>query len=65
MPDKINITTKKPKQRGEDGHRVISVRIKNEVLAQLDEISGKTNRSRNELINLLIVRALENVKVEE
>lgn len=56
--------TKKRNKRGEDGHKVISVRLPDELLMRLDELSAETNRSRNELINLLLDAALCNVKVE-
>ena len=35
------------------------------MIEQLDELSTKTNRSRNELINLLLEAAIDIVKVEE
>lgn len=57
--------TKKTVRRGEDGHKVVSVRMKDETIARLDELSAKTNRSRNELINLLLDAALNNVTVTE
>ena len=39
--------------------------MKDELIEKLDTLSGQTNRSRNELINLLLSSALEIVKVEE
>ena len=45
--------------------KVVSVRMKEEMIELLDDLSAKTNRSRNELINLLLDEALEIVKVEE
>ena len=57
--------TKKPSRRGDDGHKVVSVRMKDEILADLDKLSTQTNRSRNELINYLVENALKVVKVEE
>ena len=63
---KLEITiTKKSHRKGEDGHKVISVRMKDETIAKLDDLSNQTNRSRNELINLLLEAALENVSVLE
>lgn len=56
---------KKGTQRGDDGHRVISVRISEEVIAQLDALAAQTNRSRNELINLLLAISLRYVRVTE
>ena len=64
MDREIRIT-KKVARRGEDGHKVVSFRMKDETIARLDELSIKTNRSRNELINLLLDAALNNVKVAE
>ena len=64
MPDEIRIT-KKSIRKGDDGYKVVSVRMKEEMLAQLDSISAKTNRSRNELINLLLESALAIVTIED
>ena len=63
MRQEIYISKKMPR-RGEDGHKVVSVRMREETLMQLEELSAKTNRSRNELINILLVEALNNVRVE-
>ncbi|WP_243111225.1 ribbon-helix-helix protein, CopG family [Acutalibacter sp. 1XD8-33] len=64
MTQEIRIT-KKPARRGDDGYKVVSVRMKEEMLERLDVLSGKTNRSRNELINLLLESALDIVKVDD
>ena len=56
---------KKAARRGDDGYKIVSVRMKEEMIARLDELSAQTNRSRNELINLLLDAAMEIVKVEE
>ncbi len=64
MDKEIRITKKSP-YRGDDGHKVVSVRMRDELLAKLDDLSAKTNRSRNELINLLLQSAIEWVKIEE
>ncbi len=52
------------KQRGEDGTRVISLRIKETILAQIDVIASQTNRSRNEIVSSFIEYALKNVEIE-
>ena len=54
----------KIKRRGEDGYKVISVRIKEETLAELDRIAAETNYSRNELINLLLSHGVKNIEIE-
>jgi len=64
MKREIRITKKKP-LKGEDGHKVVSVRMKDETIARLEALSAETNRSRNELINMLLEAALDDVKVEE
>ena len=64
MADVIKIT-KKSHRRGDDGYKVVSVRMKDELIARLDELSAKTNRSRNELVNLLLDAAIDIVKVED
>ena len=64
MKREITITKKNPR-KGEDGHKVVSVRMKDSTIASLDELSTQTNRSRNELINLLLEAALKDVCVAE
>ena len=53
------------KKRGEDGYRVVSVRMREETPRKLDEITAKTNRSRNELINILVEAAIDIVVIED
>ena len=54
----------KIKKRGEDGNRIITVRIKVETLAELDRLAAETNYSRNELINLILVHGVKNIEIE-
>ena len=56
---------KKAARRGDDGYKVVSVRMKEEMLERLDKLASQTTRSRNELINLLLDAAMKIVKVEE
>lgn len=56
--------TLKIKRRGEDGSRVITVRIREELLSELDKLAFEVNYSRNELINLMISHGLEHVEIE-
>lgn len=64
MADEIKIK-KKVAKRGDDGYKIVSVRMKEELLEKLDKLSADTNRSRNELINLLLEASVDIVKVEE
>ena len=52
------------KKRGEDGSRVITVRIKEDILASLDQLAAESNYSRNELINIILRHGIENIKIE-
>ncbi len=52
------------KKRGEDGNRIISVRIREEILAKLDKLSAETNHSRNELINLILAHGVDNIEIQ-
>lgn len=49
----------------DDNYKVFSVRVKNDIIDKLDEISEQTNRSRNELINVLLEYGVENIDLEE
>ena len=53
------------KRRGEDGNRVITVRLRESLLAELDAMVADTNRSRNELINIIIEYGLKNAVTGE
>ena len=64
MAEEIKITNKSAR-KGDDGYKVVSVRMKDETVEKLDVLSAKTNRSRNELINILIESAINIVKIEE
>ncbi len=56
--------TLKIKKRGDDGYKVISVRIKEDTLEALDRVAAETNYSRNELINLMLKYGVEHVEIE-
>lgn len=53
----------KIRKRGEDGNRIISVRIQVDTLNELDRISKESNYSRNELINLILKYGIENLEI--
>ena len=54
----------KIKKRGEDGNRVITVRIREETLTELDRIASESNYSRNELINIILSHGVKNIEIE-
>ncbi len=59
------IITKKVAKKGDDGYKIVSARMKDELIACLDDLSVQTNRSRNELINLLLENAVKIVKIKD
>lgn len=52
------------KKRGEDGNKVISVRIKENTFAEIDKIASEANYSRNELINILLNYGINNLTIK-
>ena len=60
----MNSEPLKIKKRGEDGYRYISLRIKEDVLADLDRLAAESNYSRNELINIILRHGVDNIEIE-
>lgn len=50
-------------KKGEDGYRVISVRIKEGTLEKIDDLSKESNRSRNEIINIILENSVDSVEI--
>ncbi len=61
MAKKLTIT----RLKGEDGHKIFSIRVKEETVKKLDEIAVATNRSRNELINIMLEFGIENYEITD
>ena len=53
------------KKRGDDGNRVITIRIKEDLLREIDNIATECNYSRNELICLLLKHGIKNIEIEK
>ena len=49
----------------DDGYKVISVRIKASTLEKIDDLAQESNRSRNELINILLDFAIDRCIIED
>ena len=60
--ESLVIKPKRPK--GEDGYKVFSIRIKEEIVSRVDTISSQTGYSRNELIGRFIEYALDRCIVD-
>ena len=63
MANNITIVSK-DKQKAGSEYKIVSVRMRESLLDQLDAISAQTNRSRNEIINLLLESAVDMVEVQ-
>ncbi len=50
-------------KKGDDGYKIISVRIKEGILSKIDKLSDDSNRSRNELINIILESAIDHVEI--
>lgn len=50
-------------KKGEDGYKIISVRIKEGTLKKIDDLSNESNRSRNELINIILETSVDDVEI--
>lgn len=64
MADK-KLQIKRNNLRGEDNHKIFSIRIENELAEKLDNLSKETSRSRNDLINILLKFAIDNCEIIE
>ena len=60
MNTKLMITKRK---RGEDGYKILSIHVREDIIKRLDTLGDQTGRSRNELIGLLLDFAIENSEV--
>ena len=61
--EKLIIHPKRPK--GDDAHKTFSIRIKDDLFMQLEAMAEHTDRSRNELISILLRYALEHCEIAE
>ena len=50
-------------KKGDDGYKAISVRIKEGVLNKIDDLAQESNRSRNELINIILESSVDDVEI--
>ena len=64
MPNNFQNEPLRIKKRGEDGNKVITVRIREDTLAELDKLASETNYSRNELINVILSHGIHNIIIE-
>lgn len=65
MSNSDSLIIKPKKCRGNDGYKTFSIRIKEELVENIDSISAQTGRSRNELISIFLNYAITHCKIEE
>ena len=59
------IIRKKSGLRGEDGYKTFSVRLREETVVALEALAEKSNRSRNEVINIVLEQTIGDIEVIE
>lgn len=61
----MEIEIKKKKLHGEDGYKLLSIRIPLELYERLDQIAEEANTSRNEIINILLEEGAKAVIIKD
>ena len=64
MSNKLKIS-KRSHLKGDDGYKTFSVRIKDETVEALDRIAQETDRSRNEIINIMLEFGIKKCVIED
>lgn len=57
------IRPKRPK--GEDGYKTFSIRVKEDIVAQIEQVASQTGHTRNELIGIFLEYAVEHCTIEK
>lgn len=52
-------------KKDNDDYKIISVRIKDKTLNSIDDVASQTNRSRNEVINILLESGVDKIEVSD
>lgn len=61
--DNLILRPKRPK--GEDGYKTFSIRVREETVAKIEDISAQTGHTRNELIGIFLDYAVEHCVIEK
>ncbi len=65
MSDDDKLIIRPKKYKGNDGYKTFSIRIKEELVGNIDSISARTGHSRNELIGIFLEYAVNHCKIED
>ncbi|SCK03135.1 Ribbon-helix-helix protein%2C copG family [uncultured Eubacterium sp.] len=63
MLNKVKIP--KRKLKGDDGHKIFSIRIPDDLYEELNSLASKTELSRNEIITILLKAAIDVAVIED
>lgn len=63
MQKRLEITWKE-KKRGDDDFQNVAVRMRKTLVRKIDDIAAKTNRSRGNVITLLLESVIDDVEVK-
>lgn len=64
MSENLKIS-KRSNLKGDDGHKILSIRVKDETIAELDRIAAESNRSRNQIINIMLEFGIKNCEITD
>ena len=64
LAEKLQIS-KRSAIKGDDGYKTFSIRIKDETVERLDKIADETNRSRNDIIGLMLDFGIHNCEITD
>ena len=65
MADYDKLIIKQKKYKGNDGYKIFSIRVKEELVEDIDSISARTGHSRNELIGTFLEYAVKHCIIED
>lgn len=65
MADNDKLIIKQKRFKGNDGYKIFSIRVKEELVEDIDSISLKTGHSRNELIGIFLEYAIKHCTIED
>ena len=60
-----NLIIRPKRPKGEDGYKIFSIRVREELLEQINDLADKTGHSRNELINQLLEYAVNRCTIAD
>ena len=62
---KEKLVIKKKSLKGEDGYKTFSIRIKEETVEKLNKLAADSNRSRNDVVGILLDYAINHCEIVE